>query len=104
MATGTIVTTSKIYRYNMSGVSSEADKPWEVIKRLFSVMPTGSLVGTIDCAGTRHYMGYKMNDNYGAFIVDLYSHQTPVYRVVMANGVCRYAPISTGDWTTVSNS
>lgn len=85
--------------YDMERIdTSENDAPWLIIKRLFTSMPTGILVGTISCSGYRGYWGYKINDKYGAFIVDLYNTSIPTYRVVVSNGVVGYAPITTGSF------
>ena len=78
----------------------ESDKPWLVIKRLFSSLPVGIMVGTIECAGYRSYFGYKQNENYGAFYVDMYSYQVPPYRVVITNGVVRYSAFTLGTYET----
>ncbi len=80
--------------------ASENDAPWLIIKRLFTSMPTGILFGTISCSGYRGYWGYKVNDKYGSFIVDLYNTGIPTYRVVVSNGVVSYAPITTGSFIT----
>lgn len=79
----------------------ESDKPWLVIKRLFSSLQVGIMVGTIECAGFRNYFGFKSNDNYGVFYVDMYSHQVPPYRVVVNNGVVRYSAFTMGTYETV---
>lgn len=89
------------HNVNMTKNSNdENDKPWLVIKRLFSSLPVGIMVGTIACAGYRNYFGFKSNDNYGVFYVDMYSYQVPPYRVIVINGVVRYGAFTIGTYET----
>ena len=86
----------RYYSFTKSS-SAQDDKPWLILKEQFSNIQNGVCIGEIESAGKRSFWGYR-NANYASFIVQMYSHLVPTYRVVCSNGSWRYAPTTEGSF------
>lgn len=87
-------------RFSFSGGSAYADKPWLLLKDNWSSLPIGICFGTLNCAGIRFGIGYKISDKYGSFLVMLYSKDVPMYRVVIYNGYWYYIKVNESETTS----
>lgn len=87
-------------RFDFSGGTDYADKPWLLLKDNWSSIANGICFGTLNCAGVRFYIGYKVSESYGTCLVTLYSKDVPMYRVVNYNGQWYYIKVNESNVTS----